>query len=153
MEARRMSIEDRLRAIKRLFLDTAPIIYFVEKNEKYLPNLRIVFDAIDQAAVVAVTSPITLAECLVVPYRDGRRGLAQAFNDLIVNGNNTDFVLVDDGIAHKAAELRARYNLTLTDTIQVATALGSECDAFLTNDIALKRVSELNFLVLDEITP
>lgn len=148
-----MSIEDRLRTVKRLFLDTAPIIYFVEKNEKYLPYLRVVFDAIDQGAMMAVTSPITLAECLVVPYRNGRRELAKAFNDLIVEGSNTDFVLVDDGIARKAAELRAKYNLTLTDTIQVATALSSECDAFLTNDIALKRVSELNILVLDETAP
>ena len=102
---------------------------------------------------MAVTSPITLAECLVVPYRNGRRELAKAFNDLIVEGSNTDFVLVDDGIACKAAEIRAKYNLTLTDTIQVATALSSECDAFLTNDIALKRVSELNILVLDETAP
>jgi predicted nucleic acid-binding protein len=153
MEARRMSIEHRLPTVKRLFLDTAPIIYFVEKNEKHLPSLRAVFDAIDQAAMVAVTSPITLAECLVVPYRDRQSELAQAFHDLIVNGNNTDFVLVDDGIARKAAELRAKYNLTLTDTIQVATALSSECDGFLTNDIALKRVSELNILVLDETAP
>ncbi len=41
-----MSTGDRSRTVKRLFLDTAPIIHFVEKHEKYLSNLRVVFDAI-----------------------------------------------------------------------------------------------------------
>lgn len=54
-------------------------------------------------------------------------------------------------IYKKAADLRARYNLSLTDAFQVAVAIASNCDTFLTNDIALKRVTELGMIVLDEI--
>jgi predicted nucleic acid-binding protein len=100
-----------------------------------------------------MTSPITLAECLVVPYRLEQAESLQAFDDLIVNGNNTDFVLIDDDTARNAAELRARYNLPLTDTIQLATAISGGCDAFLTNDTALKRVAAINVIVLDDIEP
>ena len=42
-------------------------------------------------------------------------------------------------------------NLTLTDSFQVATALLAECQALLTNDITLKRVTELDIIVLDEL--
>ena len=102
---------------------------------------------------MAVTSPVTLAECLIVPYRLGQTQLLQAFEDLIVNGDNTVFVVIDDETARRAAELRAKYNLTLTDTIQLATALTADCDSFLTNDMALKRVAELNVIVLDDTEP
>lgn len=53
-------------------------------------------------------------------------------------------------IADKAADLRARYNLTLTDAFQLAIAIQAECDAFLTNDSDLKRVKEIPVLVLSE---
>jgi predicted nucleic acid-binding protein len=56
-------------------------------------------------------------------------------------------------VADQAANLRARHNLTLADALQVAVALSSGCDAFLTNDAALKRVEGLNVIVLDEFEP
>jgi len=58
---------------------------------------------------------------------------------------------IDDSIAKQAAKLRVRYNLSLADALQVAAALAAGCDAFFTNDIALKRVSEIKILVIDEI--
>jgi predicted nucleic acid-binding protein len=51
----------------------------------------------------------------------------------------------------RAAELRARYNLTLTDAFQVACALDAGCEAFLTNDFGLKRVTEIQVIVLDAL--
>jgi predicted nucleic acid-binding protein len=51
-------------------------------------------------------------------------------------------------VAERAADLRARYNVRTPDAIQLATALEAGCDAFLTNDLALRRVAELRVLVL-----
>lgn len=48
--------------IRSLFLDSAPIIYFVEKHPTYIPLLIPFFAAIDKRKVQVVTSPITLAE-------------------------------------------------------------------------------------------
>lgn len=61
------------------------------------------------------------------------------------------FVVIEDQIASQAADLCARYNLTLSDAFQAAAALAADCDAFLTNDDTLKRVIELNVIVLDEV--
>jgi predicted nucleic acid-binding protein len=141
---------ERLRSVARLFLDTAPVIYYVEGNPQYLPLVETVFDRLDDGALAGVTSPITLAECLVLPYRVDQPEVRRAFVE-VLTGGNTLFVPIDQAIADRASELRAQYNLTLTDAFQIAAALATRCDAFLTNDASLKRVVELDVIVLDEV--
>lgn len=135
----------------KVFLDTAPLIYLVEKNERYWSATQSVFGRIDAGALRAVTSAISLAECLVLPYRKGRPELVQVFTDLIVNGENTDFVSIDQEMASKAAEFRARYNLLLSDAFQAAAAFTTGCDLLLTNDADFKRISELDVLLMEEV--
>lgn len=146
-----MNMTERLKQVTKLFLDTAPIIYFVEENQRYSPLVAIVFDRLDNGPLTAVTSPVTLAECLVIPMRSNNLALKQSFIDRITSGSNTAFAVLDQKAAERAAELRAKYNLTLTDAFQVSIALNQGCDAFLTNDLTLKRVTELEVIVLDEI--
>jgi len=66
---------------------------------------------------------------------------------------NSDIKMLEIGpdIAEKAADLRARYNLRTPDALQVATALYAGCDAILTNDAAMARVTELSVLVIDDL--
>lgn len=115
--------------------------------------MTVVVDFIADGAITAVTSPVTLAECLVHPVRLGLPRVSQAFIRTIVRGDNTEFVPIDDTIAQRAAEIRSRYNLTLPDAFQVAVALEAGCEAFLTNDLDLRRVSELHVVVLDDLEP
>lgn len=145
------AVEQALAGVRRLFLDTAPVIYFAERNPRYLEFLDAIFSRIDQGQVTAVTSPITLAECLVHPYRQGLPRLRDQFFDLVVNGPHTEFVPLDASIADKAASLRAEHNLTLADAFQVAAALHSGCEGFLTNDLALGRVGEVRVIVLETL--
>jgi predicted nucleic acid-binding protein len=58
---------------------------------------------------------------------------------------------ITTSVAERAAQLRAQYNLRTPDALHVASALEAACDAFLTNDLGLKRVTELRVLVLDEL--
>ncbi len=145
-----MKVYDALTGVRRLFLDTAPIIYHVEGVASYQPLTDVIFRSIQEGTIQAVTSAITLAECLVLPYRQRDLALIQQFRNVITRGVNTLYFGVD-AVAESAAEIRARYRLTLTDAFQVAVALAAGSDAFLTNDAALKRVSELRVLVLDEL--
>ncbi|MFP4395579.1 MAG: type II toxin-antitoxin system VapC family toxin [Anaerolineales bacterium] len=143
-----MMVAPRLDAVQRLFLDTAPIIYFVEEHPCYFPLVRPVFERMDAGTLVGVVSPVTLAECLVHPYRMGHLDAVEMFSGLLTR--RMDFVPIEATIASQAAELRACHNLDLPDALQCAVALHAGCDAFLTNDIALKRVTELHMIVLDE---
>jgi predicted nucleic acid-binding protein len=148
-----VKISERLQSVRRLFLDTAPVVYYVEESAQYLSRVDVVFERVDNGGMIAVTSPVTLAECLVIPIRKSQAELQQAFIDLIVAGNHVDFSVIDQPIAQRAAELRAHYNLRLPDSLQLAVALNTGCDAFLTNDRDLKRVTEIDVLVLDDLEP
>ena len=147
-----MRIADALTGINRLFLDTAPVIYHVEGNPAYQATTDLIFQRIQAGEIRAVTSSVTLAECLVHPLRRGDEALAEQFRRVITAGRHTNYVGID-AAAERAAELRARHNLTLTDAFQVAAALMAGCDGFLTNDAGIRRAHELRVLVLDDLEP
>ena len=146
-----MRIDDALRGVSKLFLDTAPVIYYVEQHPKYVAVVNEIFERVDRGDVRAALSPVTLAECLVVPYRTGLVPLQQGFLDIATNGVNTEMLLIDYNIGREATELRARYNLGLLDALQVASALDAGCEALLTNDTGLNRVVELRVIVVEAL--
>ncbi len=48
-----MKISEHLQSVTQIFLDTAPVIYFVEKNPRYVEVARVVFNLIDCAFCAA----------------------------------------------------------------------------------------------------
>lgn len=146
-----MTIEESLQGVTRLFLDSAPVIYAVEKNLRYLLLVRAIFNRIEDGLLIGVTSPVTLAECLVRPYRLGQTELQQDFIELITDTDNLVLVPINQDMALQAAQLRARHNLELPDAFQVTAALAAGCEALLTNDVTFRRVTELRVLVLDDL--
>ncbi|MEQ8969113.1 MAG: type II toxin-antitoxin system VapC family toxin [Coleofasciculus sp. C1-SOL-03] len=145
-----MNITESLQGVTRLFLDTAPVIYYIERNPQYFALVSVVFDYIVNSGAMGVASPITLAECLVLPSRLGQTQLQQDFIELLTGTDNIEFVEIDQPIALQAAQIRARYNLQLPDAFQVAVSLAVGCEAFLTNDVIFRRVRELQVLVLND---
>src|SRR5262249_47637873 len=129
------------------------IIYYVERNPVYEARVDTVFDHIDAGNPSAVTTPITLAESLIHPIRNGLVMAQQDFTDLITAGKNVTFVSLDQAVAQQAAALRVRYTLELDDACQVAAAFAAGCDGFLTNDRTLQRVQGITILVLDDLQP
>ena len=127
---------------------TPPLI---EKNPTYVDVVKDIFTAIDNGQITAVTSPITLAECLVHPIRMNLPSLQQSFTDVVVSGINTTFAGLDHVVGEQAAQLRAAYNVNLPDAFQLAAAMSNGCDAFLTNDAWLKRVTGIQVLVIDDL--
>src|SRR5689334_5179088 len=97
-----MKIVDALRNTTRLFLDTAPVIYYIEKYPQYFALMSALIDYVDQAEVTVVVSPVTLAECLLVPVREGFVEVEQKFLDLLLHGRNTAFVPLDEERARHA---------------------------------------------------
>nr|WP_202895846.1 PIN domain-containing protein [Iningainema tapete] len=132
-------------------MDTAPVVYFVEQHPHYFAVVTQVFERLGDSSLIAVASPVTLAECLVRPYSLGQTELQQYFIELITNNDTIEYVpITNQSIALKAAQIRAKYNMKLPDAFQIAVAQAARCEAFLTNDTILKRVTELRVLVLDD---
>lgn len=65
-------------------LDTAPLIYFIEQNPKYLEMMRLFFTSFNNGDFKMVTSTVTLVEVLVYPLRQGNTILAQEYRDILL---------------------------------------------------------------------
>jgi predicted nucleic acid-binding protein len=135
---------------KIVFLDTAPLIYYIEENQQYLPLLDKLFVANSKSKFLFKTSMVTLIEILVHPMRQIEHLLVEQYQNILCNSPTIDILEINIEISKKAAGLRARYGLKTPDAIQLASALVASVDYFLTNDFRSKAVSEINVLVLDE---
>ncbi len=80
---------------KTVGLDTAPLIYFIEKNQPYLKAVRPFFELVDRGGCSVVTSIVTLLEVLIHPFRNGDVALAQQYRDILLSAKNVTTVLVD----------------------------------------------------------
>jgi predicted nucleic acid-binding protein len=134
-----------------IFLDTAPLIYFIEGNSQYQEKLNQVFDSNDKGDFAFITSSITLLEVLVKPLKEKQPKLVERYINILTNARGIEIFEVTNAISIKAAELRAKYNLRTPDAIQLATAIEFNADYFLTNDFKLKLVSEVKSIVLSEL--
>jgi predicted nucleic acid-binding protein len=132
-------------------LDTAPLIYFIEKHPTYLPLLLPFFEALDRGDIQVVTSTLTLTEVLVHPYRDGNQSLAEQYFHMLLNARNLRTVPLSPAIAAEAARIRAVYQLKTPDAIQLATAEEGGATAFLTNDAGLAGIPGLRLIVLEQV--
>ncbi|SRR5258708_11006757 len=136
---------------KIVFLDTAPLIYFIEGNSLYQNKLKKFFESNDNGNFSFITSTITLLEVLVKPMRDGQKELAAKYKDILTKAGGIEIFDITIDLAAKAAELRAKYNLRTPDAIQIAVSIGNKASYFLTNDLRLKSISEIKSVTLSEL--
>jgi predicted nucleic acid-binding protein len=139
---------------KKVALDTMVFIYAFEEHPVYLPLIKPLWHEVERGKIRAVTSTITLAECLVQPFRAKALELAARYKILFRDFPHLSVIPVSEEIAEKAAWLRAQYQIKTPDAIQLATAIDSGCHAFLTNDEDLAGPKEVRTLVLSQfLTP
>lgn len=136
---------------ERLFIDTAPFVYFIERHPKYNKHLLPIFTSIDSGKIFGFTSVITLTEVLPLPIRAKNTKIEQEYRDILLHSRRFTLLEINQAIAEKAAALRAKYNLRTADALQMAAALHTDCDTFLTNDKGLLRVDDLKILLVDNL--
>jgi predicted nucleic acid-binding protein len=148
-----MKVQDALWGVASILLDTAPVIYHLEKNPAFAPVMERFLHIRAEQGILLVTTPITWAECLVHPIQQGRADLEAAYESLITMGEGTNFwpIGAEEGLV--AAQMRAKYGLTLGDSMQVAVAKQANCQALLTNDAALAKVTEIRILIVGDLQP
>ena len=146
-----MTLSHELRQIKTIFLDTAPIIYYIEAHPHFGHIAKVAVDAFQSGELIAFSSVITLAEVLPKPIQLGREDLARKFAEFLRKGKNFNLIEISADIAEKAGRLRSKYPvLRAMDAIQLSTAIDVDVDAFLTNDKKLKQIKEVKVLFLKD---
>jgi len=143
-------LSKRLAKAKVIGLDTPIFIYFLENNAHYGELAQITIRGIEKGKWQGITSTITLMEITVRPWMLGLEAAAREYEALLVHFPNLTIVDVDRNVARAAAQLRAKYNVSPADALQVAASLNFGAKAFLTNDKRLSKLQELiDIIVLD----
>lgn len=135
---------------KTVFIDTTPLIYFIEGHSQFQDLLMKVFQANEKGEIHFQTSTLTLLEVLVQPLRYQRTDLVEKYEEILSNSPNFEIHQIDLFASKKAAELRAAYSLKTPDAIQLATSIYKNADFFFTNDKKLKQVKEIEVRTLQE---
>lgn len=146
-----MKLESALRGARRIYMDTAPLVYWLDTNPAYIAKMDYIVGLVESKQLRVFTSSIALTELMVRPLRLGNVDLAQEYYDVLDLHKQFSVLLITHEVAISAAAIRARYRLRTPDALHAASALLQRCDAFLTNDSDFRRVQDLNVLVLDDL--
>ncbi|HFE49033.1 MAG TPA: type II toxin-antitoxin system VapC family toxin [Chromatiaceae bacterium] len=125
----------------RILLDTVALIYFLERNARYVEQAEAVFRRIESGKLQGVISNLVFAELLVPLYRRGDSRAAAGLANRLDNFNNLEVVALTTKISMEAARLRADHGLRTPDAIHTATAIAAQASGILTNDKRLKVLS------------
>lgn len=139
---------------KKVFVDTAPFIYFIEGDDHNLQYHEMAKDFFKYGYdndKEFVTSVITMEEYFVFPYRNSDYSFIEMFNRLVAT-TNMEIVEINQEIAKKAAQIRAEYKgFKAMDALQLAVACLLKCDLFLTNDKQLRQFKEIKCVTIEEL--
>ncbi len=137
---------------KRVYLDANVFIYAANAFVPFDRLVKDLFDAAEDAKLLAVTSELTVAEFLVTPFRNADALQEQACRRLLAPRPGFDLVEVRWEMLERAARLRAANRaLRLPDAIHLATAAVSGCDLVLTNDQHLRACQDVPVMLLSEM--
>ena len=145
-----MALTDEIPDDTDVAFDTNAIIYYVENNARYRPQLGPLFEKLDTGVFRGHTSVITLLEVLVKPFADSDSRLADRYRSTL---NESEFLTLHDtdvAISERAAAIRARLNLSVADALIASTAIETGCSHLIVNDNAFRRIEGINVLILDD---
>lgn len=135
---------------KTVYLDTAPIIYYVERGYPvYKKLLDPFFTMVIHDECSIITSTMSILEALVVPVRKNAIEMLRVFHEFFYQ-TPLKTIAFNEQIAEKATFLRASHTISTPDAVQIATAISPGASVFLTNDIQLASIPDISVLVLDK---
>jgi predicted nucleic acid-binding protein len=114
-----MKIADALKAVKRLYIETAPLIYYVEENPTYVDKMDAIIATVMGGSIEAVSSVLTLTEILIHPLKQDNTQLEQEYRTILLHSRAYRLLPITAQVAISAAGLRARYNLRTPDALLV----------------------------------
>ena len=133
-----------------IYVDTAPVVYTVEKHPDYFALLDPLWAASESGQIRVVSSEMILLETLTGALKRNDQRLIADY-ERVLTASEINLIPISSALLRDAARLRASINIKTPDAIHAATALASGCDQLITNDKDLKRVTALNVIILSEI--
>ena len=142
---------EKLRGREGVVLDTMLFVYFFEDVSELADACETLFKGMANGLFGGVATPITMAELLVKPLKEKRPDIATRYRNALAGMPNLNLSEIDHTVGCLAGALRAKYSLPLPDMLQVATAIQSERPTLITNDQALKKVDDVDILLIEDL--
>lgn len=117
----------------RLYLDTMVWLYSLQETSPSYPNATKLFHRIADNRHQMVSSPLVLAELLVLPKRNGDTFTEAAYKQLFKRAP-IEMLTDINAISEVFAEIRATHRFTPADTIHLSLASMAKVDIFVTED-------------------
>lgn len=137
---------------QKIGLDTSVFIYLLEEDSRFLSAVRKILKPIEEGKNRGVFSCIGMIELLTGPKQKQHYDLALQYREFLSRFPNLTLCGISEDVIDRASDLRARYNLHTPDAIHLATAYAEDA-IFITNDKALKRVKEVEVVMINDYSP
>lgn len=144
-------MNSRLAGAHKLYVDANIIIYFVEGDEAHQKMADALFEYAEANGIALITSEIAVGECLYGARKRERTESVLQFETLFDEVGIFHLVPVEMDIVKRTAQVGARHRFKLVDAIHVASAMETGCDAFITNDKAIRSTPDLTVVQLSEL--
>lgn len=131
-------------------VDSSVFIYTFEQHPQYEPFCRVLFKRLDEGVLELATSVVSISEVLVRPFERRDAEVIALYDQVFSQLPHLKIAPIDYHTAKLAAHLRAAYHILLPDAYQLAAALSGKATLFVTNDRALKKVSDLKVVCLKD---
>lgn len=146
-----VKLPSSLKGCRGAVVDTMVLIYLFENHPRLGPVCEWLMERAEAGDYTGVITPVTVAEILVKPLRTGRGDLADRYRLAIGSIPNIQPCEFTWKTGSMAGALRAKYGLPLPDMFQAACAM-EQGGVLITNDSALKKVSDIHVILLEALT-
>jgi predicted nucleic acid-binding protein len=133
----------------KLFLDACSIIYLIESQQEQGRQARLLVNQALQAKTQLAVSRLSFLECRVLPLKTQNAKLLDYY-DRFFRLPDLEIVELDATVIDIATELRANHSgaLRTPDAIQLACAIMSGTNQFLTGDKKLAAIQEVEVIII-----
>jgi predicted nucleic acid-binding protein len=131
------------------YLDANCVIYLVEQNPVWGPKIVSRMMALRTAGDRIAISDLTRTECLAQPFFTGNAPVVADYQAFF-NDPDITVLPVSGPVCERAAQIRAASRLTLKvpDCLHLAAAIEHGCSLFLTNDVQLRKCTQIHVEIL-----
>jgi len=132
-----------------VYLDAGVLALHLAGEPTYLPLTRAALGGMRDGEFSGLTSAMSVFQLLVEPYRSGAEATAEEVDRLLMSLPGLQIVPVSATISGQAAQVKAQIGGSVARAVQIATALASDAEVFVTQRSALRRIAGLGVLQLD----
>jgi predicted nucleic acid-binding protein len=145
-----VNVIDALAQHSDIGLDTMNFVYHLEASSSLSAVAAQALAVVESGTVRGITAETTIMELMVRPIQLGRLDIASDYERFLTSFPNLTIAPLQRVSMRRAAELRARHGLQALDALQIAACITSGATAFVTNDLRLRRVTDIDIIMLDD---